>query len=102
MSKAVIFDLDSCLSAAAEPGQQLFAPAFEAMARANQGTHLTGPCSRMRVRISSSCWVSRGWGGGRDWVWCIPRVAWFLCQAGDWYEVPQMRMLGSPRRPSWS
>jgi putative hydrolase of the HAD superfamily len=37
MTKAIIFDLDSCLSPADEPGQQLFAPAFDAIADANQG-----------------------------------------------------------------
>ena len=39
MTKAIIFDLDSCLSAADEPGQQLFAPAFDAITHANQGSH---------------------------------------------------------------
>ena len=39
MTKAIIFDLDSCLSAADEPGQQLFAPAFKAITHANQGSH---------------------------------------------------------------
>ena len=39
MISAIIFDLDSCLSAADEPGQQVFAPAFEAIARANPGSH---------------------------------------------------------------
>ena len=39
MTKAIIFDLDSCLSAADEPGQQLFAPAFDAIIHANQGSH---------------------------------------------------------------
>jgi putative hydrolase of the HAD superfamily len=39
MTKAIIFDLDSCLSAADEPGQQLFAPAFDAITRANQASH---------------------------------------------------------------
>ena len=37
MTKAIIFDLDSCLSPADEPGQQLFAPAFDAIADANRG-----------------------------------------------------------------
>ncbi|MHC1767376.1 MAG: HAD family hydrolase [Verrucomicrobiia bacterium] len=37
MTKALIFDLDSCLSAADEPGQQLYAPAFDAITSANQG-----------------------------------------------------------------
>ncbi len=39
MTKAIIFDLDSCLSAADDPGQQLFASAFEAITHANQGSH---------------------------------------------------------------
>ena len=39
MTKAIIFDLDSCLSAADEPGQQLFALAFDAIIHANQGSH---------------------------------------------------------------
>ena len=41
MTKAIIFDLDSCLSRADEPGQQLFAPAFDAIANANRGSHST-------------------------------------------------------------
>jgi len=36
--KALIFDLDSCLSAANEVGDQLFQPAFDAIRRANHGT----------------------------------------------------------------
>jgi FMN phosphatase YigB (HAD superfamily) len=39
MTKAIIFDLDSCLSAADEPGQQLYAPAFDAITRASRGSH---------------------------------------------------------------
>lgn len=39
MTKAIIFDLDSCLSPADEPGQQLFAPAFDAVTNANRGSH---------------------------------------------------------------
>jgi hypothetical protein len=31
MTKAIIFDLDCCLNAADEPGQQLHAPVFEAI-----------------------------------------------------------------------
>lgn len=38
MIKAVIFDLDNCLAAADEPGEQLLAPAFAAMRKANCGT----------------------------------------------------------------
>lgn len=35
MIKALIFDLDNCLAAANEVGEQLFAPAFDAIRRAN-------------------------------------------------------------------
>ena len=35
MTKAIIFDLDSCLAAADEVGEQLFAPAFAAIRAAN-------------------------------------------------------------------
>ena len=37
MINAMIFDLDSCLAAANEVGDQLFAPAFQAIRNANQG-----------------------------------------------------------------
>ena len=38
MIKALIFDLDNCLAAASEVGEELFGPAFEAMRNANRGT----------------------------------------------------------------
>jgi len=38
MIKAVIFDLDNCLSAADEVGEALFEPAFNAIRKANRGT----------------------------------------------------------------
>jgi putative hydrolase of the HAD superfamily len=38
MIRAIIFDLDSCLSAADEPGRDLFAPAFNAIQRACDGS----------------------------------------------------------------
>jgi len=38
MTKAIIFDLDSCLAAADEVGGQLYAPAFAAIGTANDGT----------------------------------------------------------------
>jgi putative hydrolase of the HAD superfamily len=37
MTKAVIFDLDNCLAAASEVGQELFQPAFDAIREANCG-----------------------------------------------------------------
>ena len=39
MIRAIIFDLDSCLCASNEAGDHLFAPAFDAIRRANGGTH---------------------------------------------------------------
>jgi putative hydrolase of the HAD superfamily len=38
MTKAIIFDLDSCLAAANEVGDELFSPAFVAIRTANHGT----------------------------------------------------------------
>jgi putative hydrolase of the HAD superfamily len=38
MIKALIFDLDNCLAAADEVGQQLYEPAFRAIRQANHGT----------------------------------------------------------------
>lgn len=38
MIKALIFDLDNCLAAANEVGEDVFKPAFEAMRNANRGT----------------------------------------------------------------
>ncbi len=38
MIKAIIFDLDNCLSPAVEVGAQVFEPAFAAIRRANRGT----------------------------------------------------------------
>ncbi|HEY5893964.1 MAG TPA: HAD family hydrolase [Chthoniobacterales bacterium] len=38
MINALIFDLDNCLAAANEVGEQLFEPAFEAIQKANLGT----------------------------------------------------------------
>jgi len=37
VTKAIIFDLDSCLAAADEAGRQLYAPAFAAIRAANHG-----------------------------------------------------------------
>src|SRR5262245_34621893 len=40
MTKAIIFDLDSCLAAADGVGEQFFAPAFAAIRAANDGSVL--------------------------------------------------------------
>jgi len=39
MIRALILDLDNCLAAANEVGDELFAPAFDAISRANDGSH---------------------------------------------------------------
>ena len=38
MIRALIFDLDNCLAAASEVGEELYEPVFEAIRRANPGT----------------------------------------------------------------
>lgn len=52
MISAVIFDLDSCLCAANEVGDQLFAPAFDAILRANDGSVSEATLSA----AFSDCW----------------------------------------------
>ena len=52
MIRAIIFDLDSCLAAADEVGQQLFASAFAAIRAANNG-HL--PEEKLETAFSE-CW----------------------------------------------
>jgi hypothetical protein len=37
MIRAIIFDLDNCLSAADEPGKALLEPVFDAIRRVNHG-----------------------------------------------------------------
>lgn len=46
MTDAIIFDLDSCISAADEPGQEMFAPVFAAIKAANQGSHSESELAR--------------------------------------------------------
>lgn len=52
MIKAVIFDLDSCLTAANEVGDALFAPAFQAIRAANHGAVLE---DRLKAAFAD-CW----------------------------------------------
>ena len=56
---AIIFDLDNCLAAASEPGEQLLAPVFDAVREANAGT-LTPEALDSALR---DCWVH-----AFDWV----------------------------------
>jgi FMN phosphatase YigB (HAD superfamily) len=52
MIKALIFDLDNCLAAANEVGEDLFEPAFEAMRNANHGA-----LSEAQLKEAfSECW----------------------------------------------
>lgn len=52
MTKAIIFDFDSCLAAADEVGDQLYAPAFAAIRAANHGSVTE---SALREAFSE-CW----------------------------------------------
>src|SRR6185503_18939644 len=52
MTKAIIFDLDGCLAAADEVGDQLFAPAFAAIRVANDGR---APEEKLRAAFAE-CW----------------------------------------------
>lgn len=52
MIQAIIFDLDNCLAAANEPGEQLLAPVFAAIRAANDGT-----VSETALRAAfADCW----------------------------------------------
>jgi putative hydrolase of the HAD superfamily len=52
MIKAIIFDLDSCLAAADEVGETLFAHAFQAIRSANVG-HISDECLNAAL---NDCW----------------------------------------------
>jgi FMN phosphatase YigB (HAD superfamily) len=52
MIKALIFDLDNCLAAANEVGEEPFEPAFEAMRNGNHGT----PTSEQLAQAFDECW----------------------------------------------
>ena len=52
MTEAIIFDLDSCLAAANEVGDELFVPAFAAIRAANRGTV---PEAALRAAFDE-CW----------------------------------------------
>jgi len=54
MTRAIIFDLDSCLAAADEVGEQLFAPAFAAIRAANDGSV---PEEKLRAAFAECCRV---------------------------------------------
>lgn len=51
---AIILDLDNCLADSREPGEELFAPAFDAIAAANEG-HV--PQARLREAFEE-CWYT--------------------------------------------
>ena len=52
MIKALLFDLDSCLAPANEPGENLYAPAFQAIRSANDGQV---PKGQLRAAFAD-CW----------------------------------------------
>jgi putative hydrolase of the HAD superfamily len=52
MIKALLFDLDSCLAPANEPGENLYAPAFQAIRSANDGQV---PEDQLRAAFKD-CW----------------------------------------------
>jgi putative hydrolase of the HAD superfamily len=59
MIKALIFDLDNCLAAANEAGEQLYAPVFAAIRQASQGQI---PEARLKAALND-CWYH-----ALDWV----------------------------------
>lgn len=58
-TNAIIFDLDNCLSSAAEVGRDLYEPAFEAIRQANKGTLSDEALERA---------FSDAWRHSLDWV----------------------------------
>ena len=54
ITKAIIFDLDNCLAAANEPGEQLYAPAFDAIRRENRGVVPEGTLNE----AFADCWFT--------------------------------------------
>ena len=97
MTRAVIFDLDSCLAAADEVGESLFAPAFDAIRRANDG-RVSG--ERLQAAFTD-CWrfpfdsVARKYGFSS--AMCSAGFAAFG-QIGQAVEQPQQRGFAAARR----
>ena len=58
MTKAIIFDLDSCLAAADEAGEQLFAPAFAASDRTEDWSQLSTR-KKSRTSVMMACGSSQ-------------------------------------------
>ena len=70
MTKAIIFDLDSCLAAADEVGEQLFAPAFAAIRAANDGS-----VPEETLRADSQTWRRGQTGEASESLWQLPQAA---------------------------
>jgi FMN phosphatase YigB (HAD superfamily) len=82
--KAIIFDLDNCLSAAVEVGARLFEPAFEAIRRANRGTLTDAELKE----AFSDCWRHP-----LDFVAAKHRFSREMLAAG-WKEMARMEVKG--------
>jgi hypothetical protein len=63
MTKAIIFDLDGCLAAADEVGEQLFRPAFAAIRAANDGNSPVKESPATLLRMSK--WLTTRDNGSR-------------------------------------
>jgi FMN phosphatase YigB (HAD superfamily) len=78
--RAIIFDLDNCIAPANEPGDDLLAPTFEAIRRANQG-HM--PAERLEHALAECWrhpldWVAREYGFSEAMLaagWAVNRAA---------------------------
>ncbi len=90
MVKAIIFDLDNCLSAADEPGRELLQPMFAAIREANHGTL----SEQQLERAFEDCWRHP-----LDWVATRHGFSPEMLAAGwaiaEWMEVTSP-MLGYP------
>lgn len=81
---AVIFDLDNCLSAAAEVGESLYAPAFDAIRRANDGSVSQDDLEKAFADM---------WTHAFDWVAERHRFTPAMFSAG-WKQFTQIEMRG--------
>ena len=84
MIKAIIFDLDNCLSAADEPGRELLAPVFHAIQRHHHGQFSAEALAEIRF----DCWRHP-----LDWIARKHRFSAEL-QAAAWaaYESLEVRV----------
>lgn len=83
--KAIIFDLDNCLSAADEVGQDLYQPAFDAMRAANRGSLSEAALSEAFLDV---------WHHALDWVAQAHGFTPEMLEAG-WAEFAKLEVTGS-------